>query len=57
MIKAILVMDMPESCSKCKFSYEFCGVKKCQLLNVLCSGVKAIIPTDEYAKSRHDGGP
>ena len=23
MPKAVLVMDMPESCSKCKFMYEF----------------------------------
>lgn len=28
MAKAVLVMDMPESCSKCKFLYEFQGIKK-----------------------------
>lgn len=38
MAKAILVMDMPESCSKCKFMYEFQGIKKCQLMNVLNGG-------------------
>lgn len=41
--KAIIVPEMPESCSKCKFMYEFYGVKKCQLLNVLKNGGKAII--------------
>lgn len=35
MAKAVLVMDMPESCSKCKFMYEFQGIKKCQLMNAL----------------------
>lgn len=29
MAKAVLIMDMPESCSKCKFMYEFQGIKKC----------------------------
>lgn len=28
MPKAVLVMDLPESCSKCKFLYEFQGIKK-----------------------------
>lgn len=28
MPKAVLVMDMPESCSECKFLYEFQGIKK-----------------------------
>lgn len=31
MDKAILVMDMPESCSKCKFLYEFQGIKNASL--------------------------
>lgn len=41
--KTMIVSDIPESCSKCKFMYEFYGVKKCQLLNVLKNGGKAII--------------
>lgn len=35
MPKAIFIMDMPETCGKCKFLYEFQGVKKCQLMNEL----------------------
>ena len=42
MDKAILVMDMPESCSKCKFLYEFQGIKKCQLMNVLNNGASRL---------------
>lgn len=42
MDKAILVMDMPESCSKCKFLYEFQGTKKCQLMNVLNGGASRL---------------
>lgn len=57
MSKGILVVDMPESCAKCKFSYEFCGVKKCHILNLLCNGGKAIIPTDKYTKCRHKWCP
>jgi hypothetical protein len=38
MPKAVLVMNMPESCSMCKFLYEFQGIKKCQLMNVLNNG-------------------
>lgn len=57
MSKAVLVMDMPESCSKCKFSYEFYGVKKCHILNLLCNGGKSIIPTEKYAKYRHRACP
>lgn len=57
MNKAILVLDMPESCSKCKFSYEFQGIKKCHLLNALSNGGKAIIPKDKYTKDRHDECP
>ena len=38
MSKAILVMDMPSSCDKCKFHYNTydendCYVDKCELLN------------------------
>lgn len=57
MSKAVLVMDMPESCSKCKFSYEFQGVKKCNLLNALCNGGEAIIPKDKYTECQHDACP
>lgn len=41
MPKAILIMDMPESCSKCKFLYEFQGIKKCPLreLPESCGGI------------------
>ena len=55
--KAVLVIDMPESCSKCKFGYEFQGIKKCNLLNALCNGGKAIIPKDKYAECRYDACP
>lgn len=57
MSKGILVVDMPESCSKCKFMYEFYGIKKCHLLNALCNGGKAIIPKDKYVVCRHDECP
>ena len=39
MAKAVLVMDMPESCSMCKFLYEFQGIKKCQLMYMSLSGI------------------
>ena len=54
---AVLVMDMPSSCSKCKFMYEFYGVKKCQLLNILENGGKAIIPTDALTTGRKECCP
>ena len=57
MSKAVLVMDMPSSCSKCKFMYEFYGVKKCQLLNILENGGKAIIPTDTLTTGRKECCP
>ncbi|MBO5371582.1 MAG: hypothetical protein J6A75_02565 [Lachnospiraceae bacterium] len=57
MSKAILVMDMPSSCSKCKFMYEFYGVKKCQLLNILENGGKAIISTDTLTTGRKECCP
>lgn len=57
MSKAILVMDMPSSCSKCKFKYEFYGVKKCQLLNILENGGKAIIPTETLTTDRKECCP
>lgn len=43
MAKAVLVIDdMPKSCSMCKFLYEFQGVKKCQLMNVLNNGASRL---------------
>lgn len=57
MSKAIIVTDMPESCSKCKFMYEFYGVKKCQLLNVLKNGGKAIICVDKLNVARKECCP
>lgn len=57
MSKAILVMDMPSSCSKCKFMYEFYGVKKCHLLNILENGGKAIIPTDTLTTGKKECCP
>ncbi len=56
MSKAVLVMDMPGSCSKCQFSYEFQGVKKCQLMNVLYKGV-AKLSQNSFAVHRHDKCP
>lgn len=56
-MKAVLVIDMPESCSKCKFMYEFYGVKKCQLLNILENGGKAIIPIKKLTTERKDCCP
>ena len=57
MSKAVLVMDMPSSCSKCKFMYEFYGVKKCKLLNILENGGKAIIPVDTLTTDRKECCP
>ena len=57
-MKAILVLDeMPSSCCKCKFMYEFYGVKKCQLLNILENCGKAIIPTDTLTTGRKECCP
>jgi len=53
MSKAILVMDMPESCSKCKFMYEFQGIKKCQLMNVLNNGASKLSQST-FTQKRHD---
>lgn len=51
-LKAVLVMDMPESCSKCKFMYEFQGIKKCQLMNMLNNGASKLSQST-YTKRRH----
>lgn len=53
MAKAILVMDMPESCSGCKFMYEFQGIKKCQLMNVLNNGASKLSQSI-FTQKRHD---
>lgn len=56
MAKAVLVMNMPESCSKCKFLYEFQGIKKCQLMNVLNNGA-SMLSQNTFTKKRHDKCP
>ena len=56
MAKAVLVMDMPESCSKCKFLYEFQGIKKCQLMNVLNNGASRLAQ-NTFTKKRHEKCP
>ena len=56
MAKAVLVMDMPESCSKCKFMYEFQGIKKCQLMNVLNGGASRV-SQNTFTVKRHEKCP
>lgn len=56
MAKAVLVIDMPESCSKCKFMYEFQGIKKCQLMNVLNNGASKLSQST-FTEKRHDWCP
>lgn len=56
MAKAVLVMDMPESCSKCKFLYEFQGIKKCQLMNVLNGGASRV-SQNTFTVKRHEKCP
>lgn len=56
MPKAVLVMDMPGSCSKCKFLYEFQGIKKCQLMNVLNNGASKLSQST-FTEKRHDWCP
>lgn len=56
MAKAVLVMDMPESCSKCKFLYEFQGTKKCQLMNVLNNGASRL-SQNTFTIKRHEKCP
>ena len=56
MAKAVLVMDMPESCGKCKFLYEFQGIKKCQLMNVLNNGVSRL-SQNTFTVKRHEECP
>ena len=45
MSKSALIIDTPDTCSKCPFMYEFNGIKKCHILNIVNFG-KAIIPRD-----------
>lgn len=56
MPKAVLVMGMPKSCSKCKFIYEFQGIKKCQLMNVLNNGASKLSQST-FTQKRHDWCP
>lgn len=56
MAKAILLMDMPESCSECKFLYEFQGIKKCQLMNVLNNG-SSRLSQNTFTEKRHEKCP
>lgn len=56
MSKAILVMDMPESCSKCMFLYEFGGIKNCKLMNVMYGGASRL-SQNNFTKRRHDKCP
>lgn len=56
MSKAVLVMDMPESCSKCKFLYEFQGIKKCQLMNILNNGASRL-SQNTFTEKRHEKCP
>lgn len=53
MAKAVLVMDMPEVCSDCKFLYEFNGIKKCQLMNVFNNGASRL-SQNTFAEKRHE---
>lgn len=56
MAKAVLIMDMPESCSKCKFLYEFQGIKKCQLMNILNNGASRL-SQHTFTEKRHEKCP
>lgn len=56
MSKAILILDMPRSCSKCQFLYEFNGTKKCQLMNVLYNGVSKVSQS-RFTIERHPKCP
>ena len=56
MAKAALIMDMPESCGECKFLYEFQGIKKCQLMNVLNNGASRL-SQNTFTEKRHEKCP
>ncbi len=55
-MKGFLIVDMPESCSNCKFMYEFQGIKKCQLMNVLNNGASKLLQST-FTEKRHDWCP
>lgn len=56
MAKVALDMDMPESCSKCKFLYEFQSIKKCQLMNALNNGASRL-SQNTFTEKRHEKCP
>lgn len=56
MDKGALVINMPESCSRCKFLYEFQGIKKCQLMNVLNNGASRL-SQNTFTEKRHEKCP
>lgn len=56
MAKVALNMDMPESCSRCKFMYEFQGIKKCQLMNALNNGASRL-SQNTFTEKRHEKCP
>ena len=56
MSKAVLVMDMPEKCSKCMFLYEFSGIKNCSLMNVMHGGASRLSQSN-FTKYRHEKCP
>jgi len=54
--KGVLVINMPESCSKCQFIYEYYGIKKCLLMNVLYKG-KSELQQNNFTIYRHEKCP
>ena len=56
MAKVALDMDMPESCSKCKFLYDIQGNKKCQLMNALNNGASRL-SQNTFTEKRHEKCP
>lgn len=56
MPKALLVVDMPENCSKCPFMYEFNGFKRCHLINCICMA-NSVLPLGEITRKRADMCP
>ena len=57
MSKAILVVDTPQSCSKCKFAYQKndCNVI-CRLMEVLNNGC-CRLSVNNFIRKRHDKCP
>lgn len=56
MSKTNLVMDMPDSCSKCKFLYQFQGTMKCLLMNAL-NGRCSRVSQNNFTARRHEKCP